>query len=275
MHDWSMTRSIFGSLKVDPDNRQDRKSGEVITYKLSPEELEKYRNVGKPYRPPSMAGVKEMKRIDKKESVEIMKITKTGVLELNKQGKSIEEILCIFKPFYKNCRDSIIRAKIGLYLKDNETIEVKKPKSAEVRNPKKVSKSIRFYISTGWDNRVNASRIAEVISASGGHISCEWWKHEYTDNPIHLGQAGDEEMEAVRNCDVFVCMMPGMEGTHAELGAAVVLRKSVILYMPETNKRPVPFYHCKGVRIITGDALNLVTEALRIKSELYRGVVNA
>lgn len=74
--------------KVDPDHRQDRKSGPVITYKLSPEELAKYKT--EPNKKPSMIGIESMMK--KKGDCEDMKIRDEMTKRLA-DGKDINTIV--------------------------------------------------------------------------------------------------------------------------------------------------------------------------------------
>ena len=59
--------TIYG-WKVDPDHRYDRRSGEVKTYQLSPEEMAKYQNIKAGTKKDTLAGVPGMKRKDHKKT---------------------------------------------------------------------------------------------------------------------------------------------------------------------------------------------------------------
>ena len=69
--------ATFG-LKVDPDNKQDRRSSVVIRRKMTPEEIQLYGNVGEQYKKPKAKAVitagkddMSMKKIDKDRLEEI------------------------------------------------------------------------------------------------------------------------------------------------------------------------------------------------------------
>lgn len=69
--------ATFG-LKVDPDNKQDRRSSVVIRRKMTPEEIQLYGNVGEQYKKPKAKAVitdgkddMSMKKIDKERLEEI------------------------------------------------------------------------------------------------------------------------------------------------------------------------------------------------------------
>ena len=63
-----------------------------------------------------------------------------------------------------------------------------------------------------------------------------------------------QEIEAIRNADVLIVLLPGGLGTHVEIGAALALGKPVILHAPnrETLNDPYPyiFHYHPGVRLV-------------------------
>ena len=93
-----MFKKLQMDWKIDPDGRQDRKSGPVVEYKLTLEELAKYNTVKvEPEKQPSMIGVEYLKRGEKKDmeevaKYEVKKLTKVEVLRLTAEGKTVDEI---------------------------------------------------------------------------------------------------------------------------------------------------------------------------------------
>ena len=69
-------------FRVDPDNRQDRSNGPIIPRQMTPEEIEKYKNVGT-YKKPSMVAVNELAR---KGTEMKAKINQERLLEICKEN---------------------------------------------------------------------------------------------------------------------------------------------------------------------------------------------
>lgn len=127
-----------------------------------------------------------------------------------------------------------------------------------------IDRKLKYYISTGWDNRVKAEQLAKVITAAGGEITYKWWELEYTEDAVELAKRGEAELKGVQDADVVVVMMPGHFGTHTEFGAALSLRKKILLYNPGAFD-VMPFYFVSGVRQVLGGELDLVAEILKTK----------
>jgi len=128
--------------------------------------------------------------------------------------------------------------------------------------PKKVPK---VYISTGWGNKTAAIRIGKIVEAFGGQISVPWWTWEDADRAELLKQYGEQEIEGIRECDLFVCMLPGERGTHTELGVALTCGKRVMLYTPHQGfYDSIPFYFCNGVQLVAGEIEDLIIEIHKV-----------
>ena len=69
----------------------------------------------------------------------------------------------------------------------------------------------------------------------------------------------DQELEAVKNADVLIVLLPGGFGTHVEIGAALALGKPVILHAPdyETLNKPYRcvFHYHPRVKLIVSDLI--------------------
>lgn len=62
-HNTKVSGIAKADWRIDPDNRQNRRSGQVTVRKATPEELEKYKDI-KPYKKPSMIDIPVGKRKD-------------------------------------------------------------------------------------------------------------------------------------------------------------------------------------------------------------------
>jgi len=137
-----------------------------------------------------------------------------------------------------------------IYASEGEIIEYKKP--------------VKYYIATGYPHRDRAEQLANVIKAVGGIITCEWWLNDESGDIGELAEIGRKEFQGIRDCDVLVCLMPGYQGTHTELGAAVMLGKRVIIHDSdiESDRPVVPCYYQENVKWLHGSELQLVAELL-------------
>ena len=80
-----------------------------------------------------------------------------------------------------------------------------------------------------------------------------------------MSEVCEAEFKGVRECDVFVCLLPGLFGTHSELGAAVALGKKVLIHGIKPDNTIVPCYYADNVKPIWGGELELVAEILNVK----------
>jgi hypothetical protein len=69
-----------------------------------------------------------------------------------------------------------------------------------------------------------------------------------------------QELDAIKNADVLIVLLPGGYGTHVEIGAALALGKPVILHSPdrETLNKPYPcvFHYHPGVKLIVSEVVD-------------------
>jgi len=89
---------------------------------------------------------------------------------------------------------------------------------------------MKFYIATGYENKVEHNRVRDLLVGDGHEITYDWTIMEagVTDFPIQRAIA-KAEIQGVIDADFLIVLLPGKFGTHAELGAALALDKPVIL----------------------------------------------
>jgi hypothetical protein len=214
-------------------------------------------------------------------------ITREAVKKMFDEGKSVDEIVAEFKPSYPKARESILKAKVALYIKESKKKKEVEPapadeeekivdekqkeeamqKCLDIAAPK-ISCKTRYYISTGYDYKDRAEKLANIIKAAGGEITVEWWKYGATNAEDLLAELSEYEFKGIESCDVFVCMLPGYYGTHTELGAAVILKKKIILHAIEPEgfgSNQPPCYYAWNVKRIIGSELDLLAEVLKLR----------
>lgn len=154
--------SMNSYWKVDPDGRQDRQPGPVITRMMTEEEKKKYENVKgqsigtviSNFNNDKVKQIRMREREEKEMKEEIinnepgksdevvketieeqkpdMKLSKAAVRALTTEGKSIDEITACFLPGWHG-KPGLLKAKIVLFLSDI------KPKTRKKKDVKQVS----------------------------------------------------------------------------------------------------------------------------------------
>ena len=85
------------------------------------------------------------------------------------------------------------------------------------------------YVGTSLLNIDNAKRIINRFQKVGVNITYNWTAHGQVFNEIELCKYGIEEMNGVKNADLFFMLQPGRAGTHVELGLALAYSKPIVI----------------------------------------------
>lgn len=96
---------------------------------------------------------------------------------------------------------------------------------------------LKVYMASGWTSRHRMEERAQELEALGVSIAERWWdgSHEGTSD------AHDALMDiaGVEAADVFVALMDdpayAYRGTFTELGAALALHKTIVVFTPPDN----------------------------------------
>lgn len=93
---------------------------------------------------------------------------------------------------------------------------------------------MRFYIATGLKNEERAKKVSEVLRSSGHEQTYDWTQHGdiRSDGAERMKEVAFNEIRAVKDAELIVVLLPGGNGTHTELGAAIASRsnKRIILW---------------------------------------------
>jgi len=93
---------------------------------MTPEEVEKYRDIKDSGKKPAMVGVEGMKRRtrieskEKGESIKMPTLLKADMKSMAQQGKTVDEMVEYYKPSYPKMKESLLRGKILLYMSDKK-----------------------------------------------------------------------------------------------------------------------------------------------------------
>lgn len=120
----------------------------------------------------------------------------------------------------------------------------------------KIGLPLRFYIAGSFSKREEVKLLMNRIEELGHRISLDWTTHlyvkPYEENLELAARYTKEDIEGVRDCDIFV-LIPEEEGgttQFAELGAAIVIEdvKRIFVVGPH-NTRSMIFIHPKIERV--------------------------
>lgn len=145
---------------------------------------------------------------------------------------------------------------------------------------------LRIYIASGLDNAPAVRRLANALKERGHSITYDWTAHGSVhsvsatakQNELALGSAAHGELNGVTQADAVVVLLPGGRGTHIEMGAALALRKPIVLCAaPEVlaGLRPVSFYFHPLVRTIEMAEEEQRERAVVKTIDLYRSLAEA
>ncbi len=105
---------------------------------------------------------------------------------------------------------------------------------------------MKLYVATGFERADKASEVMEALRSLGHTITFDWTVYRpmvldgWKPDPEQLEGIASEEVEAVKDADALIVLLPGGKGTHVELGVALAMRKPVCIFGDEA--RSVPFY---------------------------------
>lgn len=121
---------------------------------------------------------------------------------------------------------------------------------------------MRFYIASSLNNYERVRSIAEDLKSMGHVHTYDWTVHGDLRNrgESAMSQAAFQENYAIRDAELFVCMLPGGFGTHVELGAAIATRsnKRIVLwaedeeYFNNPQKMCMFYFHSSIERVCCG-----------------------
>ncbi len=104
---------------------------------------------------------------------------------------------------------------------------------------------MRVYVGAKFEDAPRARALMTRLEENGHVITYDWTKHEPSTPKDMLYQCAVNDLEGVVSCDVFMLLWhPALKGGLVELGAALALRKGVIVIgAPHPNDQPCVFFH--------------------------------
>lgn len=118
----------------------------------------------------------------------------------------------------------------------------------------------RFYLATRKDRSEQAAPLLEALKAQGWECTFEWAAQDSSSIEGYR-ELAVKELAGIQEADVLIVMLPGGYGTHVEIGAALALRKKVILHAPDRKTLETPyacvFHYHPGIKLLVSETLDI------------------
>lgn len=128
---------------------------------------------------------------------------------------------------------------------------------------------MKFYIASRLDNIAAAQYVRDMLTGLGHTVTYDWTIHGSVvgRGEAVLGRVALDELRGVEAADTVLALLPGGRGTHAEIGAALVLGCPVVLWHPDgrvflDTTETCAFYWHPGVAARLSGALIDVVRAV-------------
>jgi nucleoside 2-deoxyribosyltransferase len=114
---------------------------------------------------------------------------------------------------------------------------------------------MKYYIATRLENHVQHNALRDLLNGMGHSITYDWTLH----GPVWkrgietIRQVAANEENGIHDADVVFVLLPGGRGTHVELGMAIAVNTSVIIWSSNkdtltASPETCAFYHSNNVR---------------------------
>ena len=173
-----------------------------------------------------------------------------------------------------------IRKEIeGEQPKEKKPIKTKSEKVAPVQTdenkvneiitePEEIIKGpVKFYIASRLENSEMVQKVSVILKHWGWLHTYDWTKHGSVqkEGENRIREVAENEIKGVKEADIVIVLLPGGRGTHAELGAANILDKPVLIWGATDeffmqDERTCAFYWNNNVKRVTGDLFNLLVQ---------------
>ncbi len=130
---------------------------------------------------------------------------------------------------------------------------------------------MKIYLASSFLNKENARTAMDMLENAGHTITSDWTQNVPVPIEVDLVRESVQDLQGVKDADVFVMLWPGRMGSNAELGAALALGKPVIL-IGGINKSSSVYFNHPLVRVVATitDAIDRL-KWISIESEKFEG----
>lgn len=91
---------------------------------------------------------------------------------------------------------------------------------------------MKYYIATSLERKDAHNTVRDALNKLGHQISYDWTIHGSVKNTSveRLREVGYSMINAIKDSDFIVVLLPGGRGTHTELGASLAYNKPIFLH---------------------------------------------
>lgn len=113
---------------------------------------------------------------------------------------------------------------------------------------------MKFYIATGLKRRKQHNLIRDMLLKAGHEITFDWTIHAsgVPKNDRENAEVVDRELQGVAEADIVIVLLPGGNGTHAELGVAAYLGKTTLIHAKSKRdiaEKDIIYWHKNASRV--------------------------
>jgi hypothetical protein len=125
----------------------------------------------------------------------------------------------------------------------------------------------KLYIGSSLHNKHRISELISTFHNAGVSITYDWTTHGQVFDEDELFRLGLLEEQGVIDCDIFLLVLPGRNGSHFEFGIARALGKHIVI-LEEVEVEKKTFYYLPGIQRFDNEraAVEYIVEFLN-KSE--------
>jgi nucleoside 2-deoxyribosyltransferase len=104
----------------------------------------------------------------------------------------------------------------------------------------------QVYVGSSLHNGERARQLMDRLEQEGIQITYDWTTHGQVYSEEELTKLGALEEKGVLDCDVFLLVLPGRNGTHFEFGLAHGKGKHIVM-LEEVEVEQKTFYYLPGI----------------------------
>ena|SRR5690606_1821632 len=120
----------------------------------------------------------------------------------------------------------------------------------------------KFYVASSFKNINEVRLVSNLLKEKGFIQTYDWTRNERASTIEDLREIGIQELNAVKEADFIIVLLPAGKGSHIELGIALGQGKRIYLHSPNNEVNNVDttstFYHVPEVQRCIGTIDKLI-----------------
>lgn len=120
----------------------------------------------------------------------------------------------------------------------------------------------KFYVASSFKNINEVRLVSNLLKEKGFIQTYDWTRNERASTIEDLREIGIQELNAVKEADFIIVLLPAGKGSHIEVGIALGQSKRIYLHSPNNEVNNVDttstFYHVPEVQKCNGTIEELI-----------------